>query len=90
MPLLDHFHLPLLGVRRWERQHNRWAAAICDGLNETLPAQYFAEMQVKLGTRVEVDVATLTSADRLEDEPSSGGARPRSRPESWNLPLPSR
>ena len=67
MPLLDHFHPPLLGHRHWEGFHGRWAAAISDGLNEQLPDEYFAEFQVTLGTRVEVDVATFS------EEAESGG-----------------
>src|SRR5579884_2622042 len=62
MPLLDHFHPPLQGRRHWEGFHGRWAAALADALNETLPQEYFAEFQVTLGTRVEVDVATFTEA----------------------------
>jgi hypothetical protein len=58
VPLLDHFHPPLSGRRHWEGFHGRWAAAISDSLNERLPADYSAEFQVTLGTRVEVDVAT--------------------------------
>src|SRR5262245_50092776 len=70
MPLLDHFHPPLQGRRHWEAFHGRWAAAMADALNETLPEEYFAEFQVTLGTRVEVDVATFT------DEGGAGPARP--------------
>jgi hypothetical protein len=32
MPLLDHFHPPLLGRRHWEGFYSRWAAAIADAL----------------------------------------------------------
>jgi hypothetical protein len=59
MPLLDHFHPPLLGHRHWEGFHGRWAAAMSDALNEKLPEHYFAEFQVRLGTQIEVDVATF-------------------------------
>jgi hypothetical protein len=41
MPLLDHFHPPLLDRRHWEGFHGRWAAAISDALNEDLPPEYF-------------------------------------------------
>jgi hypothetical protein len=34
MPLLDHFHPPLLGRWHWEGFHNQWAAAMSDSLNE--------------------------------------------------------
>jgi hypothetical protein len=56
MPLLDHFHAPLYPTHRWESFHARWAVAIADALNDTLPPRYFAETQVHLGSRVEADV----------------------------------
>ena len=56
MPLLDHFHPPLYPTHRWESFHARWAVAIADALNDTLPPRYFAETQVHLGSRVEADV----------------------------------
>lgn len=60
MPLLDHFHPPLAGHRHWEGFHGWWAAAMARKLNEEfLPPDFFAEFQVTLGTRVEVDVATF-------------------------------
>lgn len=53
MPLLDHFHPPLLGQRHWEGFHGWWAAAIAGRLNEDLlPPEYFAEFRLTLGTRV--------------------------------------
>ena len=63
MPLLDHFHPPLLGQRHWEGLHGWWAAAMSDALNEHLPEEYFAEFQTALGTRIEMDVASCTEAD---------------------------
>ncbi len=64
MPLLDHFHPPLSGQRHWEAFHGWWAAAIAGALNEDLlPAEYFAEFQVTLGTRIEVDVATFAESN---------------------------
>ena len=59
MPLLDHFNPPLFPTRHWESFHGRWAAAISDALNAQLPKGYFAEMQVHVGSRVEIDVATF-------------------------------
>jgi hypothetical protein len=62
MPLLDHFHPPLLGQRHWEGFHGWWAAALAGSLNDDLlPPGYFAEFQVTLSTRIEVDVATFTT-----------------------------
>jgi hypothetical protein len=60
MPLLDHFHPPLRGPRRWEGFHHAWAANIAQHLNqEILPAGYFAESEISLGPNLEIDVATL-------------------------------
>ncbi len=65
MPLLDHFHAPLYPARRWESFHAVWAAAIVERLNgEVLPEGYFAETQVHVGSRVEVDVATFEQGAR--------------------------
>jgi hypothetical protein len=60
MPLLDHFHPPVSERRRWEGFHGLWAAAIVEKLNEDVLAdEYFADMQVHIGSQVEIDVATL-------------------------------
>jgi hypothetical protein len=72
--LLDHFHPPLSMVRHWESFHARWAAAIADVLNdELLPAEYFAEVQVHVGSRIEVDVGTFADESaRVEHTQRSG------------------
>ena len=60
MPLLDHFHPPLSQSRFWESFHAAWSVAIMERLNgEVLPRGYFAQAQVHVGGRVEVDVATF-------------------------------
>src|SRR5947209_790350 len=60
MPLLDHFHPPLSIARHWESLHARWAGAMADALNNNvLPGGYYAEEQIHIGSRVEVDVATF-------------------------------
>ena len=52
MPLLDHFHPPLAPARRWESFHSDWANAMAQHLNqEVLPADYFAEPEVRLGNQ---------------------------------------
>lgn len=72
MPLLDHFHSPLLGQRHWEGFHGWWAAALASSLNEDLlPAEYFAEFQVTVGTRVEVDVATFSEEGQVAESVSA-------------------
>jgi len=63
MPLLDHFHPPLHGPRRWEGFHHSWAAFIAQQLNQdTLPPEYFAESEISLGPELEIDVATMELA----------------------------
>ncbi len=60
MPLLDHFHPPLHGPRRWEGFHHAWATFIAQQLNEeTLPPGYYAESEISLGPALEIDVATM-------------------------------
>jgi hypothetical protein len=70
MPLLDHFHPPLHGPRRWEGFHHAWATFIAQQLNqETLPPDYFAESEISLGPELEIEVATL------EQTSPDGGAK---------------
>ena len=57
MPLLDHFHPPIVTRRPWESFHSLWCGAILDQLNEMLPPRYFGAVQVHLGAQVEADVA---------------------------------
>jgi hypothetical protein len=60
MPLLDHFHPPLHGPRRWEGFHHSWAAFIAQQLNQNvLPSGYYAESEISVGPVLEIDVATL-------------------------------
>lgn len=76
MPLLDHFHPPLFPARHWESFHASWAAEIMRHLNRSvLPEGYFAENQVRVGSRVESDVATLERAakDAVQGNGSAGG-----------------
>src|SRR5262249_37512784 len=87
MPLLDHFHPPLLGRRHWEGFHGWWAA-IAGSLNERLlPEEYFAEFQVTLGTRIEVDVATLTEDDAAAESPPNSPAT-AVQTQVWAPPTP--
>ena len=61
MPLLDHFHAPLDPRRAWESFHSRLANSIADQLNEALPQRFFAQVQIRLGSQVEADVAEFES-----------------------------
>jgi hypothetical protein len=87
MPLLDHFHPPLLGHRHWEGFHGRWAAAMSDALNERLPPEYYAEFQVTLGTRVKVDAATFTE-DGVPEQPRADGGTLAVQARVWTPPTP--
>src|SRR5207247_10404425 len=63
MPLLDHFHPPVSERRTWEGFHGLWAAALVEKLNrDVLAEEYFADMQVHIGSQVEVDIATLAES----------------------------
>lgn len=92
MPLLDHFHPPVSQRRSWEGFHGLWAAALVEKLNQDiLGEEYFADMQVHVGSQVEVDIATLE-----ESRSSSGSTNwaaatalaPAWAPPATNLILP--
>jgi hypothetical protein len=69
MPLLDHFRPPLSSVHHWESFHGAWAFEIMRTLNRrVLPSHCFAEAQVHLGSREEIDVPTY---ERESQRPSS-------------------
>lgn len=79
MSLLDHFHPPVSQRRSWEGFHGLWAAALVEALNGGVLAQeYFADMQVHVGSRVEVDaevdVATLAEPPGGADASAGAGA----------------
>src|SRR5207249_3154390 len=60
MPLLDHFHPPLHGPRRWEGFHHAWATGIAQQLNQdVLPPDYFAEPEISVGSQPDVNVASF-------------------------------
>lgn len=84
MPLLDHFHPPVSERRSWEGFHGLWAAALVEKLNgEVLSEDYYADMQVHVGSQVEVDVATLTEREAA----GGGGAATLAR--TWSPPATS-
>jgi len=74
MALLDHFHAPLRGPRRWEGFHHAWAANIAQHLNrEVLPAEFFAESEVSLGPTLEIDVANVELTNGREASGTATG-----------------
>jgi hypothetical protein len=82
MPLLDHFHPPLSKRRHWENLHSAWANALRDYLNDgVLPPRYVAEVQISIGSHVEVDVATL-------EEEADGAETANGNVAVWAPPRP--
>lgn len=80
MPLLDHFRPPLSDLRHWESFHSVWANCVAEALNKgLLPLEYFAEVEVTLGSGIEVDVATFESGSqaRRASVPSATAVLPR-------------
>jgi hypothetical protein len=91
MPLLDHFHPPVSERRTWEGFHGLWAAALVEKLNsDVLADEYFADMQVHIGSRVEVDVATLTESRGTTDgtQQATATLAPTWAPPKTDLVLP--
>src|ERR1700722_9770641 len=75
MPLRDHFHPPLATLRHWKSFHAAWATEIMRTLNrQVLPERCFAEAQVHVGGRVEIDVATFERTDGVEIPQANGNA----------------
>ena len=84
MPLLDHFHPPVTERRTWEGFHGLWAAALVEKLNrDVLGEEYFADMQVHVGSAVEVDIATL------QERVASGGGSATAVAPAWAPPATS-
>lgn len=88
MPLLDHFHPPVSERRNWEGFLSLWAAAIVEKLNrDVLADEYFADMQVHIGSQVEVDIATFTESEGTGIR-SAVATAPAWAPPTTNLILP--
>lgn len=82
MPLLDHFHPPLHGPRRWEGFHHAWATFIAQQLNQdTLPPDYYAESEISVGPELEIDVATM-------EVTATGGRNKGGGTAVWSPPRP--
>lgn len=89
--LLDHFHSPLSQRRSWEGFHGLWAAALVEKLNrDILGEDFFADMQVHIGSQVEVDIATLdeSQAGSLRGSRAMATLAPAWAPPATNLVLP--
>ncbi len=89
MPLRDHFHPPLATLRHWESFHATWATEIMRTLNrKVLPPGCFAEAQVHVGSRVEIDVATFEEAQALSTGNGGGLAVETWAPPATSLVMP--
>lgn len=85
--LLDHFHPPISQRRSWEGSHGLWAAALVEKLNrDVLGEEFFADMQVHIGSQVEVDIATL---DERPPAFENGGRRTATLAPVWSPPATS-
>jgi hypothetical protein len=91
MPLLDHFRPPLSLRRHWESFHGFWAAAAAGWLNAgRLPPGFFAEMQLHVGSRVEIDVPTFREGANgaAASTAGSGGGTATLTAPPWAPPEP--
>ena len=89
--LLDHFHPPISQRRSWEGFHGLWAAALVEKLNQdVLGEEFFADMQVHIGSQVEVDVAAFEEhqPDAVGRERTTTALAPAWAPPVTNLVLP--
>jgi hypothetical protein len=85
MPLLDHFHPPVSQRRSWEGFHGLWAAALVEKLNqEILAEEYYADMQVHVGSQVEVDIAALEESRKSPQ--NTGAAATTALAPTWAPP----
>lgn len=74
-------------MRRWGSFYALWAGAIATSLNQhLLPKDYFAEIQVHVGSRVEVDIATMHNEQVADDEGERGGGVATVRARPWSPP----
>lgn len=77
MPLLDHFHSPLIDHHSWESFHGWWGYQLAGHLNLLpLPPGFIAEGNVHIGTTVAADVATFerNSGNRPDNSPNGAVA----------------
>src|SRR5260370_33171853 len=87
MPLCTLAPPPLSGEHHWESFHGAWAFEIMRTLNRrVLPAHCFAEAQVHVGSRVEIDVPTYEREGRRPTITNGNGGV---AVEPWAPPAPS-
>jgi hypothetical protein len=88
MPLMDHFHGPMLDELPWETLHSSWASDLARGLNRRWLRRPFRAMeQTHAGARIEVDVATVERVTAGTTSATNGGAV-ATLPRVWTAPAP--
>ncbi len=74
MPLLDHFHPPLLDRIPWTSLHSGWATHLADNLNERwLPPDFVATEHSLTAAHPEIDVATYQDLSPSRAPAASNG-----------------
>jgi hypothetical protein len=65
MPVIDHFAPKIRAISHFHSFHNAWATHIAVDLNASLPANFIAEPNVQISSRIEIDVQAdeLLAAD---------------------------
>jgi hypothetical protein len=86
MPLLDHFTPPVPPRAGWRSFHHRWAGAIADRLDATLPPQFFARVEVNLGSEVAAGVAEYEEPTAAADPPPT--FTPSVPTQTWAVTFP--
>ena len=89
MPLLDHFHPPLLDQAHWESFHSNWATKLADALNDILPPEFRAEENTHLAS-LEIDVATYERSAGHPGTLPNGPATVAVAVPTWSPPAPAR
>jgi hypothetical protein len=86
MPLLDHFHNPMMGRLPWTALHSGWATYLASNLIERwLPSPFIAVEHTYQGTEIEIDVATYETPPPT---PSSGNGGVATQARTWTVPAP--
>jgi hypothetical protein len=90
MPLLDHFHPPLVPHHHWESFHSNWATRLADGLAELVPADFIVEEHMHAGPGFEIDVATFADGSPPANGPASAASLATRTVAACSPPLPDR
>ena len=87
MPLLDHFHPPLLNQFPWDAFHSTWATRLADALNDQwLSPEFIAAEHAHAGGGLEIDVATFERPSGRPVRPTNGSPVATLPPATWSPP----